>query len=110
MSETKVCIKCGRITDPSKEGDNNETLCSKCFSKFITFKRSLFYCKKRKNGWIPESAKRAGRKAYYTRLANLYFNDRKRFDKLFKKLKEKAPGRAGAVTRRINAIRNNNKR
>ena len=56
-------------------------------------------------GYTPESHKIRGRKAYYTRLANLYFSDSERYDRLIENLREIHPGRVAQVTRRINVIR-----
>ena len=60
---------------------------------------------RRAHGIIPESRRKAGRRAYHTRLARLYFNDLDRFKRLFDALRLRSSGRAGAVTRIINQIK-----
>jgi len=57
------------------------------------------YAKKRKGGYIPESHRKRGRKAYISRMARLSTTDPDRFDRLFNKL---PPGTRAAITRRLN--------
>jgi hypothetical protein len=101
MIEIKVCITCGLIFDPDDEGYYD--YCSPC-RRIKNAKRFKFY--PRYSNKIPESRRKAGRKAYYSRLANLYFSDKERFERLFSKFKAKHPHRAGQITRKINQIKN----
>jgi len=101
MVDRRFCIWCGKFFDPDYDG--YYTYCSPC-RRMINVKRYKFKYIPHNNGKITESRRKRGRKAYYTRLANLYFSDRERFDRLFGILKGKYPYRAGQVTRKINLI------
>ena len=102
----RVCIQCQSIYDPAQRGRFNEFYCRECAGKHAANRsRANYAAKRRFEGYIPKSRKRAGRKAYYTRLCRLYFTDRDRFDRLFNNLRKRKPGMAGAVTRKINILK-----
>ena len=99
--DIKVCVQCGIIYH--LDWYYNDLYCKKCNQKMAARRGKAKAAEMRANGYIPESRKRAGRKAYYSRMANLDYSDRNRFERLFKNLRSRAPGKAAQVTRRINA-------
>ena len=102
----RVCIRCGVIYDPALYSRFNDFYCRKCAGKHAANRsRANYAAKQRYEGYVPKSRKRAGRKAYHTKLARLYFTDRERFDRLFNNLRKRKPGMAGAVTRKINIMK-----
>ena len=102
----RVCIQCRAIYDPALYSRFNDNYCRKCASAYAANRsRANYAAKRRYEGYIPKSRARAGRKAYYTKLSRLYFTDRERFDRLFNNLRKRKPGMAGAVTRKINIMK-----
>jgi len=103
MSESPimVCVVCGIIYH--LDWYYNDLFCKSCNQKRAIRRAKARAAELRSKGIIPESRRKAGRKAYYSRLANLYFSDPVRFKRLFNKLKSRSPGKAAQVTRRINA-------
>ena len=100
----RVCVQCGRFYK-ILSGYYNDCYCKLCHSARMAAKAKYKAVELRAKGIIPESRRRAGRRAYHTRLARLYFRDRDRFKRLHKALRGQSPGRAGAVTRKINLIK-----
>lgn len=101
-----VCLRCGIIFQSVSLAPTLDNLCPSC--RRLHQKKKAMYRHRIKvisEGYTPESHKIRGRKAYYTRLANLYFSDSERYDRLIENLREKHPGRVAQVTRRINVIR-----
>ena len=93
-----VCLLCGKFYEPWSYRD----MCKGCISATARVRAGYFYAAKRATGWIPESKRRAGRRAFYSRMANLKFNDPARFDRLFNNYKQRFPHMAGQITRKIN--------
>tara|TARA_R100001530_G_scaffold48393_1_gene36335 strand:+ start:316 stop:654 length:339 start_codon:yes stop_codon:yes gene_type:complete len=98
----KVCVRCGIIYYIGTDFHTDYWYCKDCKRIISATRAKGLAADKRAEGYISKSRKKAGRKAYYSRMANLYFNDRERFDRLFAALRARAPMRAGQVTRRIN--------
>ncbi|MAF44210.1 MAG: hypothetical protein CMI54_08650 [Parcubacteria group bacterium] len=100
----KVCVQCGRFYT-ILTGYFNDLYCKQCHGMRMAAKSKYKADMMRAKGIIPESRRRAGRRAYHTRLARLYFLDKTRFKRLHQSLRGQSPGRAGAVTRKINLIK-----
>lgn len=97
------CVQCGDIFESDDLAPTIDNLCPPCRRIVNEHRSKDRYMIKRRNGYKPRCHKVRGRKAYYTRLANLYFTDREQYDRLIENLREKHPGRVAQVTRRINA-------
>ena len=104
MEGLKVCVQCGSFYDVYN-GYYCDIYCKICKTMMMIAKSKWKAAELRAQGIIPESRRRAGRRAYYTRLSRLYFRDRDRFNRLHQALRDHSPGRAGAVTRKINIIK-----
>ena len=95
-----ICVRCGEFYQPWRIFDN----CKACRGYYARVRAIHKYAEKRKQGYVPKSREKAGRKAFYTRMAKMSFNEPSRFKKLFKNFKNRYPYRAGQITRRINQI------
>tara|TARA_Y100001951_G_scaffold88327_1_gene79828 strand:- start:68 stop:391 length:324 start_codon:yes stop_codon:yes gene_type:complete len=95
-----ICVRCGKFYQPWSIFEN----CKACRGFYARIRAIHKYAEKRKQGYVPLSRERAGRKAFYTRMANMSFNEPARFKILFKKFKSRYPYRAGQITRRINQL------
>lgn len=93
-----ICLRCGEYYDsdalPPPDG-----LCPRCENAKIRWIIGSKYAKLKKNGYIPASHRKRGRKAYISRMATLSHTDPERFKRLFNK---QTPGTRAAITRRIN--------
>ena len=67
------CYLCGECKDSL--GMNVDKECVDCQRKAWIRRRKEFYAEKRASGWTPEYRKRAGRKAYETRVSRLIIRD-----------------------------------
>lgn len=98
------CLRCGNYYDlegyPPLDGN-----CKKCHSIVMMLKAKSLHWFKVRHGHKPESWKKRGRKAYITRMANLYFKDRSRFERLMVNLREYRPSKVAPITRKINLIK-----
>jgi hypothetical protein len=69
-------------------------LCKKCHSIFWIKRKKAIFAEKRANGWVPESRRRAGRKAYNTRLIRMSHRNPKEYQKRLAKLEADNPNKA----------------
>ena len=96
-----ICLLCGEFYEP---WNSLHDMCKGCISATAKVRAAYIYAAKRATGWVPENKKRAGRRAFYSRMANLKFKDPTKFDRLFNSYKQRFPHRAGQITRKINTL------
>ena len=97
---TIVCITCGKFGHGTEWGwDYTNSLCDGCKKTKIMLLVKRKYAYMRAEGVKFKAYKKRAKKAYYTRMANMYVIDPERF----KRLTEGLPGGVkGQITRRIN--------
>ena len=100
-----VCIKCGRFGHGTEWGwDYINLNCPKCKKARIMLLVKRKYAYLKAEGVKFKSYKRRAKKAYYTRMANMYTKDYERFKRLTKGLSKAVKGQ---ITRRINCRSHN---
>ena len=88
-----VCLDCGIFFHPDGYPPL-DGLCKKCHSIFWIRKKKELFAFKRSKGWVPESRRKAGRKAYNTRLIRMSHKHPKEYQKRLSKLEADNPNRA----------------
>jgi|TARA_Y100000310_G_C20683305_1_gene817414 hypothetical protein len=88
-----VCFDCGVIFYPDGYPPVSGR-CKKCHQAFWIRQRKAYYAERRAQGYIPESRRKAGRKAYNTRLIRMSHKHPQEFQKRLTMLETKAPNRA----------------
>jgi len=87
------CLNCGKYVEPDGYPPV-DCLCKKCHNAYWVKWRKEYYAKKRANGWVPESRRKAGKKAYSTRLIRMAHMNPQEYNKRMSKMDEKDPRRA----------------
>ena len=100
------CLRCGKTYDPDSEGYSANSWCPDCRHDFMKFLMKRKWLEKIADGYVPAKWKRRGRKSYYSRMANLFFSDKERFDRLIKKT---TSGKKAQITKKIKLMENNGK-
>ena len=95
-----ICIQCGLYGHFTEYGwDHVNLLCTECKKTRIMLLVKKKHAYLKADGHKFKSYKKRAKKAYYTRMANMYIRDNERFKRLIKGL----PATVNAqITRRIN--------
>mgnify|MGYP003148109304 FL=1 len=94
-----VCIRCGKFEDDELGWDYPSRLCPDCRKKKMLVLMKEKYAVLKAGGYKFKSAKKRGRKAYYSRMANLYFSDREKYDIY---IQNTSGSKKAQITKRIN--------
>ena len=98
-----ICIKCGSFYDTDGYPHINN-LCKSCNRSEQIVRMKEIYAKKRANGWVPESKRKAGRKAYITRMARMSFTHATEYQKRMIKEVKSNPDRAIKIQRKAKKL------
>ena len=92
------CHWCGKFENDDYGWDYGNLLCPKCLKIKILIKMKEKIATLKSQGYKFESYKKRARKAYYTRMANMYFKDPNRFSRLVQNI---SGSKKAQITKRI---------
>lgn len=98
-----ICLDCGRFFHPDGYPPL-DSRCPECHKRYWIRRRKEYYANKRANGWVPEYRRKAGRKAYITRMAKMSYKEPEKYQTRMKKERVKDPERSVKIERKAKKL------